>query len=168
MVRNILIFIVSIVAIPVMSQTSLTFPSSNAPVDSTTVIRYLASDVNGQGHIRFNHEVSIDSLIELAKDVLSQNGSMGYTVQLFRGSNGQVSRRNAENIKSQYLKKNSEGEIKVVYTNPNWRVHVGNFRTYAQAMKEKVYLEKVMSEYKDQIYIVRVALDFTDNTSQNQ
>lgn len=83
-------------------------------------------------------------------------------MQLFRGNNGQISRKAAEKIKSEYLSKSPEGKINVVYTNPNWRVQVGGFRTYAEAMKEKVAIEKMMSAYKDQIYIVRHKLNMED------
>ncbi len=146
----------------VVAQDNLLFPSQSDRVDSTTIVSYLNSHIEGQGTVEMIHDAQIDSIIELSRQVLAQDGDLGYSVQLFRGNNGQISRRSAEKIKSEYLQKNPEGSISVVYTKPDWRVHVGNYRTYAEALKVKMQLQKQMSEYQDQIYIVRVRLDFSE------
>ncbi len=136
------------------------FSQDNAQSDRADVVKELTKDEPAQGTVHMYHDKEIDELITLSKEVLKQNGSVGYTVQLFRGNNGQVSRRNAEQIKSEYLKKDPQGQISVIYTNPNWRVQVGQFRTYAEALKQKMYIEKNMPEYNKQIYIVRVNLSW--------
>lgn len=162
MIKNILLLSVILLSIQLSAQTGLTFPPAISSNSSSNIYSHLESDVSGQGKVTITNELALDSLIALAKQVNQQNGMDGYTVQLFRGNNGQVSRKAAESIKSEYLSKNPEGKINVVYTNPNWRVQVGAFRTYAEAMKEKVEIEKLMSAYKDQIYIVRHKLNNKD------
>ncbi len=134
------------------------FPSNPS---NSNIIDELTTSIEGQGKVTMHMDQDLEDLIKLSKLVSEQNGSMGYTVQLFRGNNGQVSRRNAESIKSEYLKIDPQGQISVVYTNPNWRVHVGQFRTYSEALKLKMFVEKNMPEYKSQIYIVRVQLNFS-------
>lgn len=165
MIRNILLISFISFAPLLSAQSALTFPS--APKTSgSEIVNHLQENKAGYGKITMYHEVALDSLINLSKEVSEQNGMMGYTVQLFRGNNGQESRKMAEKIKSEYLSNNPEGEINVVYTNPNWRVQVGGYRTNAEAMKAKVEIEKLMPSYKDQIYIVRLKLN--DNSLKSE
>lgn len=159
MIRNILLISFVLFAVKLSAQSALTFPSAPNTSNSKNIVAHLEASKSGQGKVVVNQEVALDSLISLSKQVSEQNGMIGYSVQLFRGNNGQISRKTAESIKSEYLSKNPDGEINVVYTNPNWRVQVGGYRTYAEAMKSKAEIEKIMSAYKDQIYIVRIKLN---------
>lgn len=96
----------------------------------------------------------ISHLISLQQQVSMQNGKTVFRVQLYRGNNMQTSRREAAAVKAMYLEKYPNQVVYTPFDAPYWRVRVGTFETYNEALKLRTELERELSSIKDDIYIV--------------
>ena len=81
-----------------------------------------------EGEVIVHQDARIDSLMSYL-DKNPQN-IKGYRVEIFFGK-----RKEAENIKSNFLRKYDQWPIYVVWQQPNFKVQVGNFMTKLQAEK---------------------------------
>lgn len=100
----------------------------------------------------------IAHLITLQQQVNVQNGKTVFRVQLYRGSN-QASRREAAAVKAMFLEKYPNQEVFTPFDAPYWRVRVGTFETYNEALKLRKELEKELSTIKEDIYIVSTKIN---------
>lgn len=81
---------------------------------------------------------------DLMKEHISINqkkGVEGYRVQIFLGT-GRSARDNAQEVRSEFMKKYPEYQSYLVHDYPYFKVKVGDFRTRNEAMKLKKQLEK--------------------------
>lgn len=96
----------------------------------------------------------IAHLITLQQQVNQQNGKAVFRVQLYSGNNMQTSRREAAAVKAMYLEKYPDQEVFTPFFAPYWKVRVGTFETYNEALKLRTKLEEELSSIKEDIYIV--------------
>lgn len=88
----------------------------------------------------------IDSLLQLKKEMINDYDIKSfYTIQLFSGT-----KVAAEEVKSNYDKKDIKYKAIIEYETPNYKVWVGRFRTKLQA--DKVY-NKLQNEYPSALVI---------------
>jgi len=74
----------------------------------------------------------LDSLIKSRIEYNERFSTVeGYRVQVFFGSN----RRDANELKSELLKKFPDEDVYVLYSSPYFKVRVGNYRTKIEALK---------------------------------
>ena len=100
----------------------------------------------------------ISHLITLQQKVSAQDGKTVYRVQLYRGSNMQTSRREAVAVTEMCREKFPDLEVYTPYDAPIWRVRVGTFETYNEALKLRKKLEQELSSIKEDIYIVSTSI----------
>jgi len=70
----------------------------------------------------------------------AQNEVMGYRIQLYNG----MSQTSAENIQGGFIALFPDIPTRLFYTQPEWKVQVGNFRTKLEAKKA---LKKIRKEF---------------------
>ncbi len=110
------------------------------------------------GQIIMSQDTLLSHLITLQQQVYKQNGKMVFRVQLFRGNNMQTSREEAAVVKSKFLDKYPNEEVFTVFDSPYWKVRVGTFETYGDALKLRTKLEKELAEIKEDISIVNTTV----------
>lgn len=125
-------FIVSILLLQTISAQDdwrLYSDGSNKEVDEKRVEESKEVDsLITEGELTIYSDPRIDSLI--ASLDASPPSIKGYRVELFFGK-----RKDAENVKSEFLKFYDEWPIYVVWHQPNFKVQIGNFMTKLQAEK---------------------------------
>lgn len=154
MSRILLVFVFTIITSLSFAQDDmLLFPAAHN-LDSSSVFKTVATQVGQQGKVRFEHAPGIDSLLALEKKInLKKDGQDGFRVLVFRGNEGAKSRHEAEEMKSRFLALFPDVKIYTIYNSPNFKLLVGDYRTYATALKKKVELEKAMPDLKGEIFI---------------
>lgn len=85
-------------------------------------------DSNQTGSAIILADAKIDSLVSLMD--AKPPSIKGYRVEIFFGQ-----RKDAEKVKSEFLKKYQEWPIYVVWQQPNFKVQIGDFMTKLQAEK---------------------------------
>lgn len=110
------------------------------------------------GQIIMSQDTLLSHLITLQQQVNKQNGKMVFRIQLYRGNNMQTSRDEAAVVQSKFLDKYPDEEVFIVYHTPYWKVRVGTFETYGDALKLRTKLEKELAEIKDDISIVNTTV----------
>ncbi len=118
-------------------------------------------DQNHKNSITIVRDAKVDTLLALQKAVnIAENGVVGYRVQLFWGNSQQTSRTKAEEVKARYLAlENHKSEIYTIFESPTWKVQVGDFRTYPNALKLKAELEKQFADMAAYIRIVQTKVN---------
>ena len=94
------------------------------------------SHAQTRGKVEVVKDPLIDTLIarraSLGKNVaISDDAANGYRVQIFFGSN----RQEAYNAQARFLEEYPETRTYILYTEPNFKVQVGDFRTKLEAQK---------------------------------
>lgn len=157
-----------IIALAILSTLSyaqndiLLFPSANN-TDSSSVYSTISNRIGFEGQVNFIHSSGMDSLMVLEKKVNIERGVRGYRVRIFRGNEGQKSRFAAEELKARFLSIFPDGTIYMVYESPNWRILIGDYRTYTAALKKKIELERAMPDLKGEISISSAFIKTTYN-----
>ncbi|NOU60076.1 hypothetical protein [Marinifilum caeruleilacunae] len=100
---------------------------------------------------RINQLLNTDSIINSQKQSFT-----GYRIQIFFG--GSTDRERAFEIKEEFLELFPEERAYVVYTAPDFRVRVGNFRTKLECIE----LYKACTKYYPNCYPVKTEIMFSD------
>jgi hypothetical protein len=79
----------------------------------------------------------------------------GYTVQVFTGNNQRRSKDEAFEKKSQIERRFNEVAAYVDYKSPFWRLRVGDFQTYEEALRMMYQLTESFPSFRQEIKIVR-------------
>ncbi|MCY1635652.1 hypothetical protein [Marinifilum sp. D737] len=109
------------------------------------------------GTVNILQDERIDQLLETDSIINSQKQSFtGYRIQIFFG--GSTDREKAFQIKDEFLELFPEERAYVVYTAPDFRVRVGNFRTKL----ESIELYKACSEFYPNCYPVKTEIMFSE------
>lgn len=95
--------------------------------------------------------LATDSIINSQKQSFT-----GYRIQIFFG--GSTDREKAFKIKEEFLELFPDERAYVVYTAPDFRVRVGNFRTKL----ESIELYKACSEFYPNCYPVKTEIMFSE------
>ncbi|WP_321279464.1 hypothetical protein [Marinifilum fragile] len=109
------------------------------------------------GVVNILQDERIDQLLATDSIINSQKQSFtGYRIQIFFG--GSTDREKAFKIKEEFLELFPEERAYVVYTAPDFRVRVGNFRTKL----ESIELYKACSEFYPNCYPVKTEIMFSE------
>jgi hypothetical protein len=109
------------------------------------------------GVVNVIQDERIDQLLKTDSIINSQKQSFtGYRIQIFFG--GSTDREKAFEIKKEFLELFPGERAYVVYTAPDFRVRVGNFRTKL----ESIELYKACLEYYPNCYPVKTKIMFSD------
>ncbi|MBP7496436.1 MAG: SPOR domain-containing protein [Bacteroidales bacterium] len=97
-----------------------------------------------QGKIEVISDPRLDQLIEKhIKLNETIDGIAGYRIQIFSES-GANSRSKAENLKNEFTKKYPDIPVYIVFSEPNYKVRVGNIRNQYEALG---YLKQIQLNY---------------------
>ncbi|WP_054718777.1 hypothetical protein [Marinifilum fragile] len=109
------------------------------------------------GVVNILQDERIDQLLATDSIINSQKQSFtGYRIQIFFG--GSTDREKAFKIKEEFLELFPDERAYVVYTAPDFRVRVGNFRTKL----ESIELYKACSEFYPNCYPVKTEIMFSE------
>jgi hypothetical protein len=109
------------------------------------------------GIVNVIQDERIEQLLKTDSIINSQKQSFtGYRIQIFFG--GSTDREKAFQIKDEFLELFPEERAYVVYTAPDFRVRVGNFRTKL----ESIELYKACSEFYPNCYPVKTEIMFSE------
>lgn len=99
---------------------------------------------NEEEYIKYNKEVSVDSLITLHKDFnTNYNNILGYRIQIFKGS-GNNALENANIIKDEFSEENENTTAYISFMEPDYRIRVGDFRNRLDALN---FLRSIKQKY---------------------
>lgn len=128
----------------------------NSTAQSTDILTDLSAESDRGGLVILDESPALDGIIDLQKEVNAYvKGIAGFRVVLFRGSDVQTARAEAARIKTLFLEKYpDEDAIYQEYQQPIWRVLVGDYLTYGEALKMRNQLEKSLVDIKDNIIIL--------------
>lgn len=119
------------------------------------IVADIITPAPGGGQVLMEEDSLLVGLIELQKEVNGyDSGVNGFRIKLYSGNNAQTSREEAFNAKALFLEKYPDAEVYLDFQAPYWRVRVGDFKTYGDALKLKNELEIELASIKDQINIV--------------
>ena len=125
-------------------------------VDSTKELQVEESsifiDTLQEGSVQINSDPRIDSLVSELNE--SPSEIKGYRVEIFFGQ-----RKDAEKVKSAFLKHYSDWPIYVVWHQPNFKVQIGDFMTKLQAEKAQ---QEIKSNYPNS-YIIITQIKISDD-----
>ncbi len=79
----------------------------------------------------------------------------GYRVQVYSSNNQQTAKNEAFTIEKQIIDAGIQVETYVLYTQPFWKVRLGNFRTQDEANLLKAELIRLLPHLQADTYIVR-------------
>jgi hypothetical protein len=120
-------------------------------------VRYFTSDVF-DGKVVINQTSELEKLIGLRMAILKkQNGVKGYRIRIF-ASVGRGARKDANHFRIEFDAKHPDCNAYLVYNNPNWEIHVGDYRTRFEA---KHFLQKIKEEYP-KAFIVSSVVEFPE------
>jgi hypothetical protein len=124
----------------------------------------LFSSAQTRGKVEVVKDPLIDTLIarrpQLNKTIgVSESTSGGYRVQIYFGSN----RQSAYNAQAKFMSDYPEVPTYVTYTEPNFKVQVGDFRTRLEAQKMQSDLNGMFSS----LFIIPTKINLPKSDSSN-
>lgn len=131
--------------------------SFSQDVTKNDVFNRLEKSSVGGGKIRVTQDFAVKSLIRKHVEANQKLPPMGYRIVVFSGS-GPQSEAKANQTRSSFKAKFYETEAYTKYYEPNFRVHVGDFRNKSEALK--VYKE--VKKYYSSAYIIEDRIEFPD------
>ncbi|MEA3446991.1 MAG: hypothetical protein U9Q98_00870 [Bacteroidota bacterium] len=159
--KRLILICYSLVILVFQSATAQQVPEKNpAPLGSSIEpeeVRYFTSDVF-DGKVVINQTSELEKLIGLRMAILKkQKGFKGYRIRVF-ASVGRGARREANQSRVEFAQKHPDCNAYLVYNNPNWEIHVGDYRT---RFETKHFLEKIKEEYP-KAFIVASVVEFPE------
>lgn len=111
-----------------------------------TIVQELQNDVTGQGVVRINQPVRLDSIMGKIAQKTAQ--VEGYRIMVYSGNNSRLAREEA-NKWAQYMRENFPGaETYVVFESPIRSCQYGDYRTREEA-EAVMYKLKATKKFKE-------------------
>ncbi len=111
-----------------------------------TIVQELQNDVTGQGVVRINQPVRLDSIMGKIAQKTAQ--VEGYRIMVYSGNNSRLAREEA-NKWAQYMRENFPGaETYVVFESPIRSCQYGDYRTREEA-EVVMYKLKATKKFKE-------------------
>ena len=118
--------------------------NGRSPVDSTLIGRSVIDMIEADGsNISICRSVSVDAALPIYLKNNSEKKLNGYRIRIFF-DNKQTARAQSEEIEKNFAEQFPQCPVYRTYTNPYFKVAVGDFRTKSDAVK---VLETVKREY---------------------
>lgn len=102
---------------------------------SETYVDFLEKDIEGEGTVRVERDVRLDSLIgHPAQNILEeQMKAVGYRIQIYAGNNTRDARSKAQEAEA-YIRENyPELPVYTLFKSPRWLCTAGDFLYYEEA-----------------------------------
>jgi hypothetical protein len=109
-------------------------------------------DVTG-GLIQINENKQVDDLLNKCIDynvsTINKGNVPGFRIRIFSQNNLDGGGKHAAEARSNFIKTFQEiepGVVNIMYEQPNWKVYVGYFRTYTEALRVKKQIDYLYPE----------------------
>lgn len=120
-------------------------------------IEYFNKDYNNKGII-INQSRELEEFFETVAGInKKRNGFSGFRVKIF-AENHRSARNNANDLRLKFNSKQDTVKAYVIYSEPNFEVHAGDFRTRFEAVR---FLQKISDEFPE-AYIIRTTINFPE------
>ena len=119
--------------------------SQEKNTETSDIFVELQDNSNG-GKIRIYESPTIR--LEMEKHLTSfakKKGVYGFRIQIFFGSS-KSARGLANNARVRFISSHSDVKAHLEYTNPYWKVRVGDYRTQSEAIK---FLQEIVVQYPE-------------------
>lgn len=123
----------------------------------TFTINVLAAD---EGLVIINQDNSLDQLVHQNTGIsqLTANNAIsvsGYRVQLFSGNNPQTAKQDALKLEKELTEFYPEIKSYVTYNAPFWKVRIGDFTSYYEALLFSRRLKVDFPRFENEIYVMK-------------
>ncbi len=120
-------------------------------------IDFFNKDYNNNGII-INQSRTLEEYFETVAGInKKRNGFSGFRVKIFT-ENHRNARNNANDLRLKFNSKQDTVKAYVIYSEPNFEVHAGDFRTRFEAVR---FLKKISDEFPE-AYIIRTNINFPE------
>ncbi|MFO7878962.1 MAG: hypothetical protein ACQES0_04390 [Bacteroidota bacterium] len=155
--RNSIIILLILFATPLAAQQAPTEESDSETGIEAEEVSYFESDAFG-GNLIIHQAEEIETLVGIRLAILEkQKGFKGYRIRLF-SQVGSGARKKANNFRVDFEEEFQDTEAYLVYNNPNWEVHVGNFRNRFEAKQNLIELKEEFPK----AFITRSIIEFPE------
>ena len=110
-------------------------------VDTTLVGQSIFNIVENKGNITVNRSASVDKAFEKYVEENSGKKLNGYRIRIFF-DNKQTARMQSEEVEKTFIENFPQHPVYRTYTNPYFKVAVGDFRTRSDAAKVLLEIQK--------------------------
>ncbi|MFH2096756.1 MAG: hypothetical protein ABIJ16_13690 [Bacteroidota bacterium] len=105
------------------------------------IFQVISENNSSKGRVTINQDYRIKAMVAKHVEInKKQDGCMGYRLRIY-SDKGNLARKKAFEVKTEFMKRYPETESNVAYIAPNFRVEVGNFRTKSEAEKFRREIE---------------------------
>jgi len=122
----------------------LSFNANAQEIDSAYIYMPAEKAADTIGHVSYHQSNAISSIMKKKIKVNEANPKIsGYRVQVFSVS-GVNSKDKVNKEKAEYLLKNKDVDIYIVYQSPYFKLRIGDYRDKLEA---NYYLQKIIKDY---------------------
>jgi len=127
--------------------------------------------INASGHIVVNHPAALELRLRKDEDAAqtetvdvraTQQGRVGYRIQVFDDNNPRTARTEAQNRKRLMESRFPEWRSYMQFNSPYWRVKVGDFQTRGEAEGAIEDMRRAFPYMSTQLRIVRDRINIVD------
>lgn len=127
--------------------------------EKPAIIRQLQKHETSGGQVQVIQDKRIDDLLRKNIEANISKGTVpGFRIRIFFQNNLDGGMKHAKEVRSNFIGNFPEIESTVIYEQPNWKVYVGYFRTYTDALRVKKQIESL---YPDAFIKVDLNIDYT-------
>ncbi len=127
----------------------------------------------GRGSLTLNEPNGLDSLVYKSREIKTGTPktveSQGFRVQIYSSNRSQEAKASAFETEKSFLEVFPDARAYVTYTAPFWKVRVGDFSTYFEALNFSNTLKDAFPDYATEIFVVKENIKpiYLDNESTN-
>lgn len=125
------------------------------------------------GSLTLNQPSGLDSLVYKSKEIKAGTAktveSQGFRVQIYSSNRSQEAKAGAFETEKSFLEVFPDTHAYVTYTAPFWKVRVGDFATYFEALNFSNTLKDAFPDYATEIFVVKESIKpiYLDNGGTN-
>jgi len=146
----------------------LSFSVNAQEIDSAYIYMPAEKVADTIGHIHYHQSAAISSIMKKNIKVNEAKPKVsGYRIQVFSVS-GVNSKDKVNKEKAEYLLKNKDANIYIVYQSPYFKLRIGDYRDKLEA---QYHLQEIIKDYpfaftvKDEVNIPKVKSENDDNSN---
>ena len=124
-------------------------------------LAFAQQSYNGQkGTVRTHQPAALNQLLAKSSSQAPVNTDntlvvSGFRVQLYSSNNAHKAKKDALNLERDLLTAYPEQQVYVSYIAPFWKVRIGDFSSYFEALAFSRKLKEQFPQYSDEIYIIK-------------
>lgn len=112
------------------------------------------------GHIEINQPEALDSLVQKRTDIKESSNnqcvtSSGFRVQLYSSNRNQIAKKGAFKAEEEFTELFPDVKAYVTFSAPFWKVRIGDFSSYYEALLFSNKLKDAFPERATEIFVVK-------------